>query len=168
MRRISALLPLPILLAPLLAGCPMPTTGIANCQQTAQDFNLDARFGRNESLMEQVAPAERDEFALHHRAWGDAVRVADVEFGGMKEHGKTVDVIVRVAWYRPEQQELRRTTLKQEWSAKGTGWELAAEKRLDGDIGLLGEEVVIETPPAPKGPSQFPTVRLYGGDPQQD
>jgi hypothetical protein len=169
MRRRSLLLPLPFLLVPVLAGCPMPTTGIAAAQQTAQDFNMDARLGRNESLIEQVAPTERDEYALHHRAWGNGVRIADVEFGGMKKHGdQDVDIVVRITWYRPEQQELRNTTLKQQWHPKGIGWELLAEQRVDGDIGLLGEQVVIEAPPAPKGPSQFPTVRLTGSDPQQD
>lgn len=147
----------------------MPTTGVAAAQQTAQDFNMDARFGRNESLMEQIAPAERDEFALHHRGWGGAVRIADVEFGGMKSReDKDIDVIVRIGWYRPEQLELRSTTLRQQWHQKATAWELVAEKRIDGDIGLLGEEVVVQTPSAPRGPSQFPTVRLSGGDPQQD
>jgi hypothetical protein len=78
-----------------------------------------------------------------------------------------VDIIVHVSWYRPEQQELRNTTLQQEWHAKLDGWELAGEKRVDGDIGLLGEAVVIEAPVETRLPSQFPTIRL-GGDPAQD
>ena len=137
-----------------LAALPRhPDRGLATGrQQTAQDFNIDARFGRNEMLLEQVAPAEREEYALHHRAWGTEVRVADVEIAGMKSHGdKDVDVVVRVAWYRPEQQELRSTTLKQRGTPKGTGWQLVAEKRVDGDIGLLGEAVVIEAPDGAAG-----------------
>jgi len=135
--------------APLLSACPAPSTGLAQAQQTAQSFN-------------------REEFSLHHRAWGLAVRVADIEMAGMKAHGdKEVDIVVHVSWYRPEQQELRSTTLQQAWHAKTDGWQLVGEKRVDGDIGLLGEAVVIEAPAVPKVPSQFPTIRL-GGDPVQD
>jgi hypothetical protein len=152
-----------------LAGCPAPTTGLAQAQQTAQEFNLNARFGRNEMITEEIAPAARDEYALHHKLWGTEIRVADIEIAGMKSHGdKDVDVVVRVAWYLPEQQELRSTTLSQSWHAKGTGWELVSEKRAEGDMGLLGEAVVIEAPAQPRAPVQFPTVRLGGGDPVQD
>lgn len=168
MRRFSALVPLSLVSLSVLAGCPMPTTGLAAAQQAAQDFNLDSRFGRNEMVLEQVAVAEREEYALHHKAWGTTIRVADVEIAGMKAHGdKEVDIVVHVTWYRPEQQELESTTLKQGWHAKTNGWELVSEKRLDGDMGLLGETVVIEAPPAPRGPAQFPTVRLNGADPAQ-
>ena len=160
---------LSLALAPLLAACPAPTTGLAAAQQQAQSFNLDARFGRNEIVLDQVSPAEREEFAMHHRAWGLAIRVADVEIAGMKAHGdKDVDIVVHVSWYRPEQQELRSTTLQQAWHAKTDGWQLVGEKRVDGDIGLLGEAVVMEAPTAPKAPSQFPTIRLGGGEPVQD
>jgi hypothetical protein len=153
----------------LLVGCPAPTTGLGKAQETAQTFNLDARFGRNELVLDQVSPAEREEFSLHHRAWGMAVRVADVEVAGMKAHGdKDVDITVHVSWYRPEQQELRGTTLQQKWHAKTDGWQLVGETRVDGDIGLLGEAVVIEAPTTPKPPSQFPTIRLGGDPPTQD
>jgi hypothetical protein len=74
-----------------------------------------------------------------------------------------VEVIVRVAWYRPDQQELRMTTLTQSWRDKD-GWQLVAERRLEGDVGLLGEPVVYEAPRDPPSASQFPTVRLQGLD----
>jgi hypothetical protein len=165
--RPTLVLPLALAIATLTA-CPAPTTGLAQAQQTAQTFNLDARFGRNELVLDQISPAEREEFSLHHRAWGLAIRVADIELAGMKAHGdKAVDIIVHVSWYRPEQQELRSTTLQQEWHAKMDGWELVGEKRVDGDIGLLGEAIVIQAPTEAKLPSQFPTIRL-GGEPAQD
>src|SRR6202044_3912223 len=120
---------LSVSLAALLAGCSAPITGLAQAQQTAQDFNLDARFGRNELVLDQISPAEREEFALHHRAWGKAIRVADVEMAGMKSRGtKDVDIVVHVSWYRPEEQELRSTTLQQQWRAKLASWELVGEK----------------------------------------
>ncbi|HEY8089634.1 MAG TPA: hypothetical protein VIF09_17360 [Polyangiaceae bacterium] len=169
MRRLFSLLPSWPLLPFALVGCPAPTTGLAQAQQSAQDFNLDARFGRNEMIMEQIAPAERDEYQLHHRQWGTRVHIADIEIAGMKKQDdKHVDVVVRVSWYLPEQQELRNTTLKQGWHAKTTGWELLTETRLDGDYGLLGESVIVAEPPAPSGPAQFPTVRLGSAQPVQD
>jgi hypothetical protein len=68
----------------------------------------------------------------------------------------------RVAWYRPEQQELRLTTLKQGWRNQN-GWQLVAEQCVEGDVGLLGEPVVYQAPEEVRSPAQFPTVRL-GGD----
>ena len=161
---------LPLVLAPFLAACSslLPSQGIAKAQETAQSFNEDARFGRNEIVLDQISPDAREEFATHHRAWGVAIHVADLEMAGVKLRGdKDVDVMVHVSWYRPEQQELRSTMLKQTWHNKADSWKLIAEKRTDGDIGLLGEAIVMEAPTAPKAPSQFPTIRL-GGDPVQD
>jgi hypothetical protein len=137
---------------------------MAHAQETAQQANLDARFGRNELVMEHVAPAARDAYAAHHRGWGTTVRVADLELAGMRagsEHD--VEVIVRVAWYRPEEEELHVTTLKQDWREAG-GWQLVSEQRLAGDVGLLGETVVFESPREPRPPAQFPTIRLGGAE----
>jgi hypothetical protein len=151
------------LLAGVLVACVAPPGAMARAQEAAQELNLDARFGRTELAMDRVAPAARDEFAVHHRAWGTSVRVADVELVGMRAKGqRSVEAIVRVAWYRPDQQELRVTTLKQGWRDKD-GWQLVAEQRLEGDVGLLGEPVVYETPREEAAPAQFPTIRLGGG-----
>jgi len=150
-----------------LAACgALPTTGLANAQQTAQQFNLDARFGRNEYVLDQVAPEARDEYAQQHRAWGGSIRVADVEMGTMRPKGdKDVDLLVHVSWYRPEQQELRNTTLKQSWRTKGVDkWQLVSESRVDGDYGLLGEAVIFAPSNAPRAPAQFPTIRLGDGE----
>lgn len=157
-------------LTPLLAACAslLPSQGLAKAQETAQSFNQDARFGRNELVLDQIAPDVREEFSLHHRAWGVSIHVADIELAGIKAHGdKDADIMVHVSWYRPEQQELRSTILQQTWHHKTDSWQLIGEKRTDGDIGLLGEAVVMEAPSGPKGPSQFPTIRL-SGEPVQD
>jgi len=150
-------------LAAALAACAAPPGAMARAQEAAQELNLDTRFGRTELAMDRVAPSAREAFAAHHRAWGTAVRVADVELAGMHAKGeRNVEVVVRVAWYRPDQQELRVTTLKQSWRDKD-GWQLVAEQRLEGDVGLLGEPVVYETPREGAAPAQFPTIRLGGG-----
>jgi hypothetical protein len=149
--------------AALAAGCALPPGPLASAQEAAQELNLDARFGRSEIAMDHVAPDARAAFAAHHHGWGTTVRVADVELAGMRAHGeRSVDILVRVAWYRPEEQELRLTTLKQGWRNEN-GWQLVAEQCVDGDVGLLGEPVVYQAPDAARAPAQFPTVRL-GGD----
>jgi len=142
-------------------ACAMPPGPLASAQEAAQELNLDARFGRTQIAMDKVAPPARDSFTAHHRGWGTSIRVADVELAGMRAHSEhEVEILVRVAWYRPEEQELHQTTLKQGWSDKN-GWQLVDESRVDGDIGLIGETVVFEgPPPSDRAPAQFPTVRL--------
>ena len=142
-------------------ACAMPPGPLASAQEAAQELNLDARFGRTEIAMDHVAPSARDAFTAHHRAWGTGVRVADVELAGMRAHGDhDVEILVHVAWYRPEEQELHSTTLKQGWNDKN-GWQLTTESRIDGDVGLIGEAIVFEAPPGgERPPAQFPTVRL--------
>jgi hypothetical protein len=154
-----------VFLAGLAACGALPPSGVARAQQSAQEFNSDSRFGRDELVLERVAPAAREQYTLQHRAWGNEVHVADVEIAGMKaKDDHEVKVFVRVSWYRAEQQELHGTTLEQTWHDKLTpDWELVAEKRVDGDFGLLGETVVREAPEAPKEPARFPTVVLGKG-----
>jgi hypothetical protein len=148
----------------LTAACPAPPTSLARATQTAQEFNLNARFGRADFLMERVAPDERAPYTATHRSWGSGLRVADVELAGLQPRGDhDVDVLVRVAWYRPEDQQLRSTTLQQSWHDKPEGWQLVAERRVDGEMGLLGESVVYAAPEA-RSPAQFPTVRLGGNE----
>lgn len=148
----------------LLSACAMPPTGVQRGQQTAQEFNLDSRFGRSELVLGRVDPDERDEYTAHHKAWGSLVRVADIEMAGMKPHGDAdVDVFVHVAWYRMNEQELHQTTLKQHWHSKTDAWMLQSEARLDGDPGLIGEPVLQQAPEGPHMPAQFPTIRLGGG-----
>jgi hypothetical protein len=135
---------------------------MAKAQETTQEFNSDMRFGRNETLLDRVAPSARSDFAAHHRAWGSDVRIAELEVAGIRPKGDhDVEVLVHVAWYRPDQQDLRSTTVRQRWHDQN-GWQLVAEERIEGDLGLLGERVVFERPAQPAAPAQFPTVRLSG------
>jgi hypothetical protein len=118
-----------------------------------------------ELAIEKVAPSERDEFLVHHRAWGAAVRIADVEIVGThRKSSDAIEVLVHVSWYRPEENELKQTTIVQTWN-NVSGWLLAQEKRAEGDSGLLGE-ADIGVPRAESGaPARFPTIRLRGGAP---
>jgi len=144
------------------AACIMPPTPIAKARETTQEFNLDTRFGRTDSAMERVAPKARDDYAAHHRGWGSSVRIAEVEVAGLKPKGDhDCEVYVRVEWYRPDQQELLTTTLEQTWH-DDAGWRLVEERRLDGDVGLLGETVVVEAPTTARPPARFETIRIGG------
>jgi hypothetical protein len=146
-----------------IAACAMPPTGVQRAQQTAQEFNLDSRFGRSDLVLSRVEADARDEYAAHHQAWGTTVRVADIEMAGMKPHGDAdVDVFVHVAWYRMTEQELKQTTLKQHWHSKAEAWLLTSETRTDGDPGLLGEPIVMQSPSEPRAMPQFPTIHLGG------
>src|SRR5271165_5973496 len=88
------------LAAAFLAGCPAPPTALARAQQVAQEFNQDARFGRDELMLEHVAPSARDAFVARHRGWGTTVRIADLELAGTRSPGEhELIVLVRVAWY---------------------------------------------------------------------
>ena len=148
-----------------IVACALPPTGVQRAHQTAQDFNLDSRFGRSDLVLTRVDDAARDEYAAHHKDWGTAVRVADLEMAGMKPQGDAdVEVFVKVAWYRMNEQELKQTTLKQHWHSKTDAWLLTSEERSDGDPGLLGEPIVVQAPEA-RAPARFPTVRIGGEDP---
>ena len=168
MRRFSALVPLSLVSLSVLAGCPMPTTGLAAAQQAAQDFNLDSRFGRNEMVLEQVAPAEREEYALHHKAWGTTIRVADVEIAGMKAHGdKDVDIVVHVDVVPPRaagagEHDAQAGVARQDERLGARLRETA--RRRHGPAGRDGRH---RGAAGAARPAQFPTVRLNGADPAQ-
>jgi hypothetical protein len=136
---------------------------MARVRESAQELNVDLQFGRNELAIARVAPSARDDFVAHHRGWGSIVRVADVDLQGMKPSGEhEIDVFVRVAWYRLDQQDLFTTIVKQTWHEDGvtTGWQLVSERRVDGAIGLLAEPVVYQVPTEPRAPARFPTIRI--------
>jgi len=145
-----------------LLGCPMPPTNAARMQEAAQDLNMNARFGRMEMAIESVEPKERDAFVKRHKSWGSGVRIADTELAGAHLKSDTeAEVTVRVAWYRPTEQELRVTSVKQRWkNLKDRGWTLVGEERLDGDPGLIGDPVPEGPAPAPHQDAHFPTIRL--------
>jgi hypothetical protein len=144
-----------------LASC-MGQTGPAKMQEAAIELNVNARFGRMELASERVAPKGRDDFFGHRQGWGGRVRIADTEVAGLKMNGDSdAEVTVKVAWFRPDEGELHVTTLRQKWHDFTGDWKLVAEHRTDGDIGLLGERIVV-APDAPRERTNahFPTVRI--------
>lgn len=148
------------------SGCSGAPMGAAKAQEVAHDFNLNARFGRMELAAESIDPKVRDSVLQARRKWGGDVRLADMELVGMKSLDKShddVDVSVRIAWYRPNEGELKTTTLTQRWHGTKGDYKLVEERRVDGDVGLLGESTASLAPSWEEAPpAHFPTVRLRG------
>jgi len=155
----------------MLVACgAMPSAG-AKLQEASQELNVNARFGRMEMAVEHVAPAEREQFARRHRWWGGKIRIADSESAGTRVTGQgEAEVTVKVAWYRPNEQELHVTTIKQKWKDVSGEWKLVGETRTDGDPGLIddappAEPAASAAPGAPPPPRKiFPTVRIGAVD----
>ncbi|MFO0679074.1 MAG: hypothetical protein U0169_21275 [Polyangiaceae bacterium] len=144
----------------LLLGCPVPQSRQARAQEAARELNLNARFGRTELVMERVAPASRIQYAMKHRLWGNGIRVADLEMTSLAlQKEDEVVVTILVSWFRPDEDVLHGTTLKQKWKDFRGDWMLVDEETMDGELGLLGEQVVREKAP-PRRQAQFPTIRL--------
>lgn len=147
-----------------LLGCLGHQSAPARAQEAATELNVNSRFGRMELAAERVAPVARDAFMQRRKAWGGDVRVADYEVAAFHMKSEAdAEMLVRVAWYRMDQGDLRTTTLKQKWHDFKGDWRLVDETRAEGALGLLGEP----PPPSTPGPArrtQFPTVRLGSSD----
>lgn len=151
----------------LVLGCALGgQSKPARAQEAALELNLNARFGRMELAAERVAPKARDAFFEKRRGWGTTIRVADYDMTGLRMKGEEdCETVVRVAWFRASENDLRTTTLKQKWHDFKGDWKLTEETRIDGDIGLIGEPPT----PAPAGTTpprraQFPTITLGTGN----
>lgn len=93
------------------------------------------------------------------KTWGNTIRIADYELAGFKMKGeKDAEMLVKVAWYRIDQGDLKTTTLRQSWRDEKGDWRLVDEAPADGDVGLLGEPM--PSPATRTKNAQFPTVRL--------
>lgn len=141
-------------------GCLGGQTRVGKLQEAAQNMNTATRFGRMDIATEHVADKEMNEFARRHANWGGAVRVADLEYRGMRfVHEKKAIVSVAVAWQRMDEQELRVTELAQVWDYDQGKWKLVDETRTAGDVGLLGEPTVYMRPER-REDAHFPSVTI--------
>jgi hypothetical protein len=147
-------------------GCLTQASGPARAQEASNEFNVHTRFGRMELAAEKVAPEARELIAKHRSGWGSRVRIADLESAGLRmtnDAKSEAEVSVRIAWFRPNEGELRVTTLKQKWKDFRGDWRIVSEDRADGELGLLGEAVQrVDVSAQERKPHQFPTVHLSG------
>ena len=160
MRVLTAPLALAFAASLFLLGCPHQS-GPARAQEAATELNVNTRFGRLELAAEKVAPAAREAFLARRKAWGGNVRVADYELASFKMKGESdAEMVVKVAWYRIDEGDLRVTMLKQSWHDFKGDWRLVDEHRAEGDVGLIGEPAPNEPARSVAKRAQFPTIRL--------
>jgi hypothetical protein len=147
-----------------LAGC-MPLGAPAQqISDIARDVNIATRFGRMDVAIEHTAEAHRSEFMRQRADWGKDLRILDVEISKLELKGvDAAEVFVDVGWVRMDEGLLRSTRVKQHWQNEGNDWQLDAEERLSGDVGLLGEKVVVLRPDAPRD-VHFPVKTLRASE----
>ena len=148
------------LAAGLLAGCLPMGAPAQQINDIARDVNVATRFGRMDVAMEHTTEEHRDEFMRTRADWGKDIRVLDIELSRLElKKADSADVLVDVSWVRMDEGVLRSTRVKQHWENKGDDWRIDSEERLSGDIGLLGENVVVLRPDAPRD-VHFPVKTL--------
>jgi hypothetical protein len=149
----------------LLLACAGIGTPESHAQEAAQNIAENERFGRIELVLQKVAPGARPAFIKAHAAWGGRLTIADTELVNFHMTGKEdAELNLRVSWYDANQQELRSTLLRQKWHGPKGDWLLVSEERIDGDIGLLGEKIVVQAPEEAPTHAQFPTIRIGASD----
>jgi hypothetical protein len=141
-------------------GCLGGQSRVGKLQEAAQTMNMATRFGRMDVATEHVAAKQMEDFAKQHANWGGVVRIADLEYRGMRfVDEKKAIVSVAVAWQRVDEQELRVTEVAQVWDYDQGKWKLVDETRTAGDVGLLGEPTVYMRPER-REDVHFPSVTI--------
>ncbi len=125
-----------------------------------------------ELAVTRVTPELRETFLARRRAWGAMLRVADYEVTDFSMKGDTdAETVVKVAWYRMNESDLRTTVIRQRWHDFKGDWQLTAETRVDGDKGLIDDGPPIEDSQRVKSSKaksmHFPTIHLGTSDPQK-
>jgi hypothetical protein len=145
----------------LLMACAGIGTPASHAQEAAQNIAENERFGRIELVLEKVSPGERPDFVKAHSSWGGRITIADTELGNFHmTSADDAELNMRVTWYNASEQELRSTLLRQRWHSVKGNWLLTSEERTDGDIGLMGEKILVQAPEEAPTHAQFPTVRI--------
>jgi hypothetical protein len=87
-------------------------------------------------------------------AWGNGVRILDIEFAGMNALADDeAEMFVNVSWLQAADANIKVTQLRQRWKDERDGWFVQEEKRVSGDYGLFGDKgpqpAKTAEPPAP-------------------
>jgi hypothetical protein len=128
-------------------ACLPPHAPAQQVSDVARDLNVAARFGRMDVALEHTSKEHQPEFMARRSEWGKDVRVVDIELASLElKSTEAAVVLVDVAWMRMDEGLLRSTRLEQRWENPGGGWKLRTEERTSGDVGLLGEKVVVLRP----------------------
>jgi hypothetical protein len=142
-----------------LGACMTPPTPAERITDAAMALNVAARFNQLDVAVARAAAIDRPNFMKRHAAWGQTLRVVDVEMASLTlpESDRAV-VLVDYAWVRNTEGTMRATRVEQHWK-DDAGWHLVSEKRLAGDLGLLGEPLPDAPPPQPD--KQFATRTIH-------
>ena len=142
-----------------LAACAPSQVPAREVSEVARDFNLATRFGRMDVAAERISDELRPKFFESRANWGADVRVLDVELAKLDvPDSENAEVFVDVSWVRMDENLLRSTRIRQNWANPGGGWQLSAEQRVAGDVGLLGEQVTVLRPESHD--AHFPTKTI--------
>jgi hypothetical protein len=142
-----------------MGGCMTPPSPAERVTDAAMALNIAARFNQLDVAVSHASSKERPEFMKRHAAWGQSLRIVDVEMASLSlpESDRAL-VLVDYAWIRNTEGNMRATGVEETWN-DDAGWHLVAEKRVAGDIGLLGEAVPDAPPPQPD--KQFATRTIH-------
>jgi hypothetical protein len=140
-------------------GCMTPPSPAERVTDAAMALNVAARFNQLDVAVAHASSKERPAFMKRHAAWGQTLRIVDVEMASLSlpESDRAV-VLVDYAWIRNTEGNMRATRVEQTWK-DDAGWHLVGEKRVAGDLGLLGEPVPEAPPPQPD--KQFATRTIH-------
>lgn len=141
------------------AGCMTPPTPAERVTDAAMALNIAARFNQLDVAVSRAAAPSRPDFMKRHAAWGQSLRIVDVEMASLSlpENDRAI-VLVDYAWLRNTEGNMRATRVEQTWR-DNAGWHLVREKRVSGDVGLFGEAVPPAPPPQPD--KQFATRTIH-------
>lgn len=143
-----------------VAGCMSPPSPAERVTDAAMELNLAARFGQLDVAVARTATSLRPDFMKRHAAWGQQLRIVDVEMASLSlpESDRAI-VLVDYAWIRNDEGTMRTTRVEQHWK-DDAGWHLVRERRVAGDLGLLGEPVP-EPERARRADKQFATRTIH-------
>ena len=142
-----------------LAACAAPIAPSTRVTDAARELNLAARFGRMDIALGLTARNAKSTFVERHAAWGDAIRLLDVEMSGLAmPDSHSAWLQIDYSWIHIDESSLRKTRVAQLWQDKD-GWQLVREHRIAGDVGLFGERARPKLTPRPDVHRPSRTIR---------
>src|SRR6186713_3718307 len=93
-----------------LGACMTPPSPAERVTDAAMELNLAARFGQLDVAVARTQKTLRADFMKRHAAWGQSLRIVDVEMASLtlSESDRAV-VLVDYAWIRNNEGNMRAT-----------------------------------------------------------
>jgi hypothetical protein len=121
-----------------LSACVPPLTPMQRLTDSAYDLNLATRFGRMDIALPYVSAEAQPQFVRHHAAWGNSVRVVDLDLVGIRAMGEDAVVVdLVVTWHPINDMMIRQSQISQRWKLERDDWRMVEEQRAGGDPGLF-------------------------------